>query len=183
MSSVIRATKVESIDEAPGSSAPRTTASAGRLPGGESPEAIQDAAIQDSVLLDFDGRYRRRTALRTAGGLEFLLDLERAQRLRHGDLLVLEDGRRIRVEAAPEDLAEIRSGKPGELTRIAWHLGNRHLPVMLAQGHIRIRRDHVIEAMVTGLGGSVVHVRAAFDPERGAYAGGHVHAHEGADET
>ena len=135
----------------------------------------------DRVLLDFDARYRRRTAMRTQGGLDFLLDLERAQRLRHGDLLVLEDGRRIRVEAAPEELAEIRDTTPGGLMRIAWHLGNRHLPVMLAPDHIRIRRDHVIEEMVAGLGGTVTNVHTAFDPERGAYAGGHVHSHEGED--
>ena len=145
-------------------------------------ELQSDAAIPAGhVLLDFDARYRRRTAMRSAEGLDFLLDLERAQRLRHGDLLVLEDGRRIRVEAAPEDLAEIAATSAPELTRIAWHLGNRHLPVMLAPGFIRIRRDHVIEAMVVGLGGAVAHVRAAFDPERGAYAGGHAHSHEGAD--
>jgi urease accessory protein len=88
---------------------------------------------------------------------------------------VLEDGRRIRVEAAPEDLAEIRSAEPGGLTRVAWHLGNRHLPVMLARDHIRIRRDHVIEEMVVGLGGTVTLLTAPFDPERGAYAGGHKH--------
>src|SRR5450631_2229376 len=122
----------------------------------------------DSVLLDFDARYRRRTAMRSESGLDFLLDLERAQRLRHGDVLLLEDGRRVRVEAAPEDLAEIRCGADGGLTRIAWHLGNRHLPVMLTPERILIRRDHVIEAMLLGLGGTVAAVRAAFDPERGA---------------
>ena len=173
---MIRATKVES-GEPTDSPVPRTTAAGGRLPGGESPAASNE----DSVLLDFDARYRRRTAMRSEGGLDFLLDLERAQRLRHGDLLVLEDGRRIRVEAAPENLVEIACTAPGGLTRIAWHLGNRHLPVMLALDFIRIRRDHVIEAMVAGLGGSITPVRAAFDPERGAYAGGHGHDH-GADD-
>jgi len=167
---MIRATKVET-SEHEDSSARRTTADGGRLPERESPAASK----QDSVLLDFDSRYRRRNAMRSQGGLDFLLDLERAQRLRHGDLLVLEDGRRIRVEAAPEDLVEITSQAPGGLTRIAWHLGNRHLPVMLSLDNIRIRRDHVIEAMVVGLGGSVMPLRAAFDPERGAYAGGHQH--------
>ena len=137
--------------------------------------------VVDRVLLDFDARYRRRITMRSEAGLEFLLDLERAQRLRHGDVLVLEDGRRIQVSAAPEDLAEIRSAATGGLTRLAWHLGNRHLPVMLAHDVIRIRCDHVIEDMVRGLGGTVAHVHAAFDPERGAYAGGHVHAHEGDD--
>ena len=137
--------------------------------------------VVDRVLLDFDARYRRRITMRSEAGLEFLLDLERAQRLRHGDVLVLEDGRRIQVSAAPEDLAEIRSAATGGLTRLAWHLGNRHLPVMLAHDVIRIRCDHVIEDMVRGLGGTVAHVHAAFDPERGAYAGGHVHAQEGDD--
>jgi len=135
----------------------------------------------DRVLLDFDARYRRRNAMRSEGGLDFLLDLERAQRLRHGDRLVLEDGRRVQVAAAPEDLAEIRSTAIGGLTRLAWHLGNRHLPVMLAPDHILIRRDHVIEDMVRGLGGTVAPVCAPFDPERGAYAGGHIHVHEGQD--
>ena len=108
-----------------------------------------------------------------------MLDLERAQRLRHGDMLVLEDGRRVRVEAAPEELAEIGCGAAGGLTRIAWHLGNRHLPVMLAPERILIRRDHVIEAMVLGLGGTVTPIRAAFDPERGAYASGAPHHSHG----
>lgn len=145
------------------------------------PAGAAQAQAEDRVLLDFDARYRRRTAMRSESGLEFLLDLERAQRLRHGDLLLLEDGRRIQVAAAPEDLVEIRSDAIGGLTRLAWHLGNRHLPVMLAPDHILIRRDHVIEDMVRGLGGTVAHVVAAFNPERGAYAGGHVHAHEGDD--
>ena len=131
------------------------------------------------VVLDFDARYRRRSTMRTIDGLDVLLDLERAQRLRHGDVLVLENGRRISVEAAPEDLVEIRSPAPGGLMRIAWHLGNRHLPVMLAPETIRIRRDHVIEAMVAGLGGTLTPVLAPFDPERGAYAGGAPHRHEG----
>jgi len=129
----------------------------------------------DHVVLDFDARYRRRTVMCTEGGLEFLLDLERAQRLRHGELLVLEDGRRIRVEGATELLAQIHCAVTGGLTRIAWHLGNRHLPVMLMEQYIRIRRDHVIEEMVVGLGGSITPVRTVFEPERGAYAGGHKH--------
>jgi urease accessory protein len=147
------------------------------------PAASVTTTADDKVLLDFDARYRRRTTMRSEAGLEFLLDLDRAQRLRHGDILLLEDGRRIQVAAAPEALAEIRSRAIGGLTRLAWHLGNRHLPVMLAPGHILIRRDHVIEDMVRGLGGTVAHVVAAFDPERGAYAGGHVHAHEDDDGT
>jgi urease accessory protein len=140
--------------------------------------AIDAPPTVDSVRLDFEGRYRRRVTLATLSGLEVLLDLPRAQRLRHGDVLVLEDGRPIRVEAAPEPLVEIRAVSADALTRIAWHLGNRHLPVMLGAGFIRIRRDHVIEDMVRGLGGSLEALTAPFDPERGAYAGGHMHALE-----
>jgi urease accessory protein len=136
--------------------------------------------IDDEVTLDFDNRHRRRLAMTGKGGLQFLLDLPRARRLKEGDTLLLEDGRRVRVTAAPEALAEITASSPAELVRIAWHLGNRHLPVMLLGDRILIRRDHVIEDMVRLLGASVAAVEAPFDPEDGAYAGsgGHHHHHE-----
>ena len=105
-------------------------------------------------------------------GLEFLLDLESATALRGGDALVLEDGRLIEVVAAPEPLAEIRGTDPQQLVRVAWHLGNRHLPTQVVGKGLRIRRDHVIEAMVRGLGARVIEIEAPFDPEGGAYAGG-----------
>jgi urease accessory protein len=113
-------------------------------------------------------------------GLEFLLDLENAIALRGGDALVLEDGRLIEVVAAPEPLAEIRGSDPQHLVRIAWHLGNRHLPTQITARGLRIRRDHVIEAMVQGLGARVIEIEAPFDPEGGAYAdAGHAHAPAG----
>ncbi|CAH2599240.1 Urease accessory protein UreE [Rhodovastum atsumiense] len=141
------------------------------------------AAASDHVLVDFDRRHRRRILLRTEGGREVMLDLPHAVRLRHGDGLVLEDGSRIRVEARPEPLAEIHAHAEGDLVRIAWHLGNRHLPVQLLKAEdgsdrIRIRADHVIEEMVEGLGGHVELIEAPFDPESGAYAGGHDHLHD-----
>ena len=103
-------------------------------------------------------------------GLEFLLDLENAVALRGGDALVLEDGRLVEVVAAPEPLAEIRCNDPQHLVRVAWHLGNRHLPTQIMAKGLRIRRDHVIEAMVKGLGARVIEIEAPFDPEGGAYA-------------
>src|ERR1700731_3270675 len=133
----------------------------------------------DTVVLDFDDRHRRRMAMTGTRGLAFLLDLENAVALRGGDALVLDDNRLIEVVAAPEPLAEIRCNDPHHLVRVAWHLGNRHLPTQIMPKGLRIRRDHVIEAMVKGLGARVVEIEAPFDPEGGAYAGtGHGHAHE-----
>ena len=103
-------------------------------------------------------------------GLEFLLDLENAVALRGGDALVLEDGRLIEVVAAAEPLLEIRGADPLHLVRVAWHLGNRHLPTQIMPKGLRIRRDHVIEAMVKGLGARIIEIEAPFDPEGGAYA-------------
>jgi urease accessory protein len=134
----------------------------------------------DTVVLDFDDRHRRRVAMRGTRGLEFLLDLENAVALRGGDALVLDDNRLIEVVAAAEPLAEIRGADPQHLVRVAWHLGNRHLPTQIMPKGMRIRRDHVIEAMVKGLGARVIEIEAPFDPEGGAYAGGsHAHATEG----
>ena len=141
----------------------------------------------DTVVLDFDDRHRRRMAMTGTRGLEFLLDLENAVALRGGDALVLEDGRLIEVVAAPEPLLEIKGSDPHHLIRVAWHLGNRHLPTQIMAKGLRIRRDHVIEAMVKGLGARVIEIEAPFDPEGGAYAEvfhahaeTHSHAHTGA---
>ena len=137
-------------------------------------------APADTVVLDFDDRHRRRMAMTGTRGLAFLLDLESAVALRGGDALVLDDGRLIEVVAAPELLAEIRGSDPHDLIRVAWHLGNRHLPTQIMAKGLRIRRDHVIEALVKGLGARVIEIEAPFDPEGGAYAGpGHGHAHDG----
>src|SRR5450631_2656586 len=136
-------------------------------------------APADTVVLDFDDRHRRRMAMTGTQGLEFLLDLENAIALRGGDALVLDDDRLIEVVAAPEPLLEIRGQDPQHLVRVAWHLGNRHLPTQIMPKGLRIRRDHVIEAMVKGLGARVIEIEAPFDPEGGAYAGGgHAHATE-----
>jgi urease accessory protein len=134
-------------------------------------------AAADTVVLDFDDRHRRRMAMTGTRGLEFLLDLETAVALRGGDALVLEDGRLIEVVASAEPLLEIRGSDPHHLIRVAWHLGNRHLPTQIMPRGLRIRRDHVIEAMVKGLGARVIEIEAPFDPEGGAYAD-HAHAPE-----
>jgi urease accessory protein len=127
-------------------------------------------AAADTVVLDFDDRHRRRMAMTGTRGLEFLLDLENAVALRGGDALVLDDGRLVEVVAAPEALIEIRCSDPQHLVRVAWHLGNRHLPTQIMAKGLRIRRDHVIEAMVQGLGARIIEIESPFDPEGGAYA-------------
>lgn len=135
----------------------------------------------DHVLIDFDRRHRRRIVLPTTSGQDVLIDLPQAVRLRDGDGLVVETGI-IRVQARPEPLLEIHAHDDAELVRIAWHLGNRHLPVQLLGDRIRICADHVIRDMVEGLGGHVDAIDAPFDPEAGAYAAGaephHHHDHD-----
>jgi len=130
----------------------------------------------DRVLIDFDRRHRRRILLPTASGREVLLDLATAARLRDGDGLETEDGI-VRICARSERLLEVHAHR-NELARIAWHLGNRHLPVQFVEDRVRIRADHVIEAMLKGLGGHVERIEAPFDPEAGAYSGGHAHSHD-----
>ena len=150
------------------------------------PAGHWSGAPADTVVLDFDARYRRRVAMSGVGGLEFLLDLSEATMLRGGDGLRLEDGRVVEVVAEPEPLAEIRAADPLALTRVAWHLGNRHLPTEMTPKALRIRRDPVIEAMAEGLGARVTALEAPFNPEGGAYVkaeGGaershHPHGHD-----
>jgi urease accessory protein len=147
------------------------------------PAGTWDAAAEiDCVLIDFDRRHRRRILLRTEQGGEVLLDLPQAARLRDGDGLAV-GGKVVRVCARPEPLLEIHAHDEGEMVRIAWHLGNRHLPVQLLGDRIRIRADHVIREMVERLGGHIDAIEAPFDPEPGAYASGqHHHNHEHDDE-
>lgn len=135
-------------------------------PTGHWPQA--DAA--GSVTLAFDDRFRRRIQLNDDSGESFLLDLARAVVLNDGDALELDDGTLLTVRAAEEDLAEVRCPTPETLARIAWHLGNRHLPVQIAGDAVRLRWDHVIADMLVGMGAEVVRLRAGFTPESGAYA-------------
>jgi urease accessory protein len=132
-----------------------------------------EAAV-DTVTLAYLDRHRRRIRLVADSGETFLLDLPRAQHLGDGDGLELEGGGYIRVAAKPEPVLEIEAADPSALLRLAWHLGNRHLPVQVAGERLRIRADHVIAEMVTGLGGRLTRLDAPFDPEIGAYA---AHSH------
>jgi len=123
------------------------------------------AAAADRVILSADDRHRRRLVLTTERGTRFLLDLSHATVLREGDGLVLDDGSIVCVKSSVELLAEIESHTALDFVRFAWHLGNRHADVQILGNKLRIRRDHVLEDMVIGLGGFVTHTEAAFDPE------------------
>ena len=125
----------------------------------------------DTITLDFDQRYRRRVSLTSDGGRTFLLDLPETRLLADGDGLDLGDATGvIKVIAAAEDLAEIRPTGHLTLAALAWHLGNRHMPVEIADGAIRIRRDPVIEAFAGKIGGEVTGVSAPFNPLSAAHA-------------
>lgn len=129
----------------------------------------------ETITLDFDRRYRRRIALTTDGGRQFLLDLAETTLLRDGDGLRLDAGDTvIRVVAAPEELVEIRPNHHTSLAVLAWHVGNRHLPAEIVGEAIRIRRNPVIEAFVATVGGVVEPISAPFNPIGGA-SGHHDH--------
>jgi urease accessory protein len=134
-----------------------------------------------TITLDETARHRRRMKMTSDNGIEFLLDLSEARLLRHGDGLLLDDGRVIEVRASMEALYEVRARDARHLVAIAWQLGNRHLPAQIFEHRILIRRDHVIAAMLSGLGAEVTEIEAPFDPEGGAYENeaGHSHHHHG----
>jgi urease accessory protein len=123
------------------------------------------------VTLTHDQRRIRRKLLPLASGDAVLVDLPTPATLEDHGALVLEDGRLVEIVAASEELYEITGTDQGHLVRLAWHLGNRHLPAQLEAGRILIARDHVIRTMLLGLGARVVETVAPFSPEHGAYHG------------
>jgi urease accessory protein len=127
-----------------------------------------------TLTLDFDTRHRRRIRLAADQGEDILLDLPKAVAMADGDGVQLDDGRWLMIQAAAEPLVEVRHKDPGQLVRLAWHLGNRHLPTDIRHEALRIRPDHVIEEMLSGFGAILGKLAAPFQPEGGAY-GGHNH--------
>ncbi|MBL8700363.1 MAG: urease accessory protein UreE [Alphaproteobacteria bacterium] len=130
-----------------------------------------------TATLDLDHRHRRRIRLETDAGVEFLLDLAEARMLAPGDGLILDNGDVVEVRAADEAVCDVTAESPAALARLAWHLGNRHLPIEIRADRLRIRDDHVIVAMLRGLGATVTPLRGGFTPEAGAYAQAEAEAH------
>ena len=139
-------------------------------------ESIHESRIVDRIVLDAAERHRRRIVLTAERGTTFLLDLPQAATLRDGDGLVLDDGAIVAVVAKPEPLIEIAAPDAAALARLAWHLGNRHTELQIVGERLRMRRDHVLAAMLERLGARITAIEAPFEPERGAYE----HGHEGA---
>ena len=127
------------------------------------------ALAVDQVVMDAEERHRRRVVLTGEKGMVFLLDLPRPVMLKDGDGLVLEDSSMIRVVGRVESLVAITAHSPEALARLAWHIGNRHIEMQVTGSELRIRRDHVLEDMLRGLGATLTPVEAAFYPEGGAY--------------
>ena len=134
--------------------------------------------VKGQLRLPFESRQKSRLRARLVSGEEVGLMLPRGEVLRGGDLVVASDGRVIEVLAEPEALLHVTCDSPVALARAAYHLGNRHVPVQLGDGYLRLAVDHVLEELLKGLGATVAAIKAPFEPEAGAYAGGHAHHEE-----
>ncbi|MEJ5018390.1 urease accessory protein UreE [Ochrobactrum vermis] len=139
-------------------------------------DKVIDAVPAGHAVLERDERHLRRKAIVLDDGEKVLVDFAEPVVLEHGDRLVLDDGREIEIRAASEELYEIRGRNPLHTAELAWHIGNRHLAAQIEIDRIFILRDHVIKAMLEGLGATVMDVTAIFSPLRGAYSGGHSHS-------
>lgn len=133
-----------------------------------------------TLTLDFDARHRRRIRLTADHGEEVLLDLPNTVAMGDGDGLQLDDGNWLRIRAAAESIVQVRHADRHQLARLAWHLGNRHLPTEIREESLLIRPDHVIEEMLIGFGAELLKIEGPFQPEGGAYGSGqHGHHHHG----
>jgi urease accessory protein len=139
--------------------------------------APTEGPAHEVVALAFEQRERSRLRAQTLGGEPIGIDLPPGTVIRHGDRLLLDDGRVVAVHAAPESLLQVQARDAVQLARIAYHVGNRHVPVQLGDGWLRLLPDHVLRAMIERLGGRVTEVEDGFQPEAGAYGHGHVHHH------
>ena len=141
------------------------------------PRSAYKVEVRGQLRLPFESRQKSRLRTKLVSGEEVGLMLARGEILRGGDLVTASDGRVIEVVAESEEVLHVECQSPAELAKAAYHLGNRHVPVQVGEGFLRIAEDHVLEEMVRKLGATVSHIEAPFEPEAGAYAGGH-HQHD-----
>jgi urease accessory protein len=139
------------------------------------PRSAYKLDVRGQLKLPFDSRQKSRLRTKLVSGEDVGLMLPRGEILRGGDLVTASDGRVIEVVSQEEQILHLEANSPRDLARLAYHLGNRHVPVQVGESFLRIAEDHVLEEMVCKLGAKVSHVEAPFEPEAGAYAGGHQH--------
>ena len=141
------------------------------------PRGAYRLEVKGHLNLPFDSRQKSRLRTHLASGEEVGLMLPRGEILRGGDLVTASDGRVIEVVAEPEKVLHVECKASSDLAKAAYHLGNRHVPVQVGDGFLRLAADHVLEEMLKNLGAKVSTLEAPFEPEAGAYAGGH-HQHD-----
>jgi urease accessory protein len=138
----------------------------------------RDGPVVDTLILSHAQRQAQKGFLFGIKGTCVELDFPETVRLRTDDALLLDTGGLVEVVAEPEPLIEVRAADLPSLARLAWHLGDRHVPVQIMERKLRLKRDESIEALLQSLGAKVVAIEAPFEPEGGAYevaAGGHHH--------
>jgi urease accessory protein len=132
--------------------------------------------VKGRLELPFEARQKSRFKAKLVSGEEVGVVLPRGEILRGGDLVTASDGRVMEIISQPEKLLHVECATPAALAKVAYHLGNRHVPVEVGEGYLHIAEDHVLERMVEGLGAKVTRMTAPFEPEAGAYGGvGHEH--------
>jgi len=141
------------------------------------PRSAYKLEVRGQLALPFDSRQKSRLLAKLVSGEQVGLKLPRGEILRGGDLVTASDGRVIEIVSEVEKVLHVEAKTPQELTKAAYHLGNRHVPVQVGETFLRIAEDHVLEEMLLKLGAKVSHVEAPFEPEAGAYAGGQ-HQHD-----
>ena len=138
----------------------------------------RDRPPVDTVILDYVQRSgAQKIAVTGVKGGSFEIDLHEPTRLRTDDLLLLDDGGLVEVVAASEPLIEARAADVAVLSRFAWHLGDRHVPIQVLPNRIRARRDATVEELLKALGAKTTVLEAPFEPEGGAYESSHAHGH------
>lgn len=137
-----------------------------------------DRPVVDTVILDYAQRSAQKVSVTVVKGGAIEIDMDEPVRLRTDDLLVLDDGNLVEVVAAPEPLIEARAADVAGLARLAWHLGDRHVPVQMLANRIRAQRDPAIETLLKSLGVKLTMIEAPFEPEGGAYASSHGHSYD-----
>ncbi len=142
------------------------------------PGTVPATAVEAAVTLRFDERRRSRLPIRLDDGRAAALLLPRGTRLQGGDLLRAENGVLVVVRAAVEPVSTARAPDPLLLARACYHLGNRHVPLEIAVDYVRYLHDHVLDGMLVQLGLAVVSESVPFEPEAGAFQGGHAHTHD-----